>query len=90
VTVAFSFQDSMLTVTIKDTGIGISKETLATLFDHFTQEDNSSTRAFEGTGLGLSIVKALTELLNGSIEVISSKQEGSKLTLNIPVQTNII
>jgi len=90
VTVDLTYHDSILTVAVKDTGIGMNQETLASIFDKFTQEDNSSTRTFEGTGLGLNIVKSLTELLNGSIEATSTKHEGSMFTLKIPAKTNIL
>ncbi len=69
--------------TIKDQGIGISKEKLNDIFEPFTQADNSTTRQFGGTGLGLSICKGLVEKLGGSIKVQSEIGRGSQFTFDI-------
>jgi PAS domain S-box-containing protein len=56
-----------LHATIRDTGIGIPKDKLATIFDPFQQADGSTTRKYGGTGLGLSICKKISELMHGNI-----------------------
>ena len=76
-----------LTLKIKDTGVGISKKDLPTIFDRFTQVDSSNSRRFQGTGLGLSIVHELTELFGGQIRVESQLGKGTcfTLTFSLPV-----
>jgi len=69
-----------------DTGIGIKKETLATLFDSFTQADSSTTRKYGGTGIGLSITKSLCQLLGGEISVESEFGQGSCFTFTLPIK----
>ncbi|OUS26459.1 hypothetical protein A9Q99_18155 [Gammaproteobacteria bacterium 45_16_T64] len=69
--------DSILTCSVRDSGIGIPEDGIATLFDAFTQADSSTTREYGGTGLGLSIVKQLCELMGGSISVASTLNKGS-------------
>ena len=69
---------------VKDTGVGISKDVLAIIFDDFIQEDSSSSRGYEGSGLGLAIVKGFIKILGGSIKVDSKKRVGSTFTFTIP------
>ncbi|TRX51421.1 response regulator [Fulvivirga sp. M361] len=69
---------------VSDTGVGIPEEKVDHIFDSFTQADESVTRRYGGTGLGLSIVKQLVELQNGSIEVESKENEGTKFSFIIP------
>ena len=69
---------------VADTGIGIDESKISIIFDDFTQEEMSTTRKYGGTGLGLSIVKKLVELHNGTIDVVSRKNEGTKITCTIP------
>ena len=73
-----------LTISVKDTGIGISEENQKYLFDSFMRIEEKSNRNIEGTGLGLSITKRFTEMMNGDISVESKLYEGSTFTVTIP------
>lgn len=72
---------------VKDTGIGISKQGIKKLFKDFSQVDESTTRRFGGTGLGLSISKKLVELLDGQISVESKTGLGSEFKFTISCRT---
>ncbi|MDP2089341.1 MAG: PAS domain S-box protein [Flavobacteriaceae bacterium] len=73
-----------ITFEIKDTGIGIPKSKLDTIFDSFEQASNSTTRLYGGTGLGLSIVKKLVNSMQGEITVDSEVGVGSSFKIRIP------
>lgn len=77
--------ESLLIITISDTGIGIRKERLQHIFDPFTQAESNTTRCYGGTGLGLAIVKQLTGLMNGSATVESTIGKGTTFTLTMQV-----
>jgi PAS domain S-box-containing protein len=87
ITSDITFQDGKdlwLTVTVADTGIGMTKDQLSHLFEPFTQANGSSVRAYGGTGLGLAIVKQITDAMNGSIQVESKPGKGSVFTVSLP------
>jgi two-component system, sensor histidine kinase len=71
--------DNLITLlfSIKDTGIGISKEKQKLIFERFTQADSSTSRGFGGTGLGLAISKKILELQNSSLHLESEEGKGS-------------
>lgn len=64
-------------VEVSDTGIGIPADRLETIFDQFSQADESTTRKFGGTGLGLAITRQLAEMMGGTIRVESTEGEGA-------------
>jgi signal transduction histidine kinase/response regulator RpfG family c-di-GMP phosphodiesterase len=70
---------------IKDTGMGIRKEDMATLFDAFAQMDTSKNRGVVGTGLGLSISKTFIEMMGGNIIVDSEYEQGTTFMVMIPL-----
>jgi PAS domain S-box-containing protein len=74
---------TMLEVVIADSGMGISAEAQARLFQSFTQVDNSTTRRFGGTGLGLVIAKRLVEMMGGEISLSSEPGKGSKVRFTL-------
>jgi signal transduction histidine kinase len=70
---------------VSDTGIGIAQERFDSLFEMFSQGDNSLTRQFGGIGLGLNVVKGLVQLMNGKVHVESKLGHGSTFSVLIPV-----
>ncbi len=71
---------------VKDTGIGINKESGSLIFETFVQEELTTSRAYEGSGLGLSIAKGLVQLLGGDMRIESEKGRGSAVFFTIPYQ----
>lgn len=71
---------------VTDSGIGIPKDKLATIFESFSQADTSVTRKYGGTGLGLTIVKQLVELQRGTVSVRSTVDKGSVFEFILPYQ----
>lgn len=73
-----------ITVTIEDTGIGMSSDSLPYVFARFRQADSSATRNYGGTGLGLALVKELTERHDGTVTVSSELGQGTSVAVTLP------
>ena len=73
------------TFVITDTGIGMSKEFLAKIYEPYTRESRFGTKQVEGTGLGMAIVKSLVERMDGQITVESEQGKGSTFTVILPL-----
>lgn len=73
-------------VSVKDTGIGMSKEEQSNLFKEFMRVKNEKTREISGTGLGLSILKKIVDMNDGSISVKSEKNVGTEFVINFPLK----
>ena len=80
--------DCYFKCSVEDTGIGIEKEKLSSLFDVFTQADASTTREYGGTGLGLAISYQLCQLMGGELTVTSKPKVGSKFEFAIPINVS--
>ncbi|MBR4153510.1 MAG: response regulator [Selenomonadaceae bacterium] len=72
--------------TIKDTGVGMSKEYLPRIFEPFSQEDDTTTSRYGGSGLGMAITKNIIQMMNGSITVESEKGVGTEFVVNLPLK----
>jgi len=71
-------------ISVQDHGVGIAPEDHQRIFDRFVQLETGTTRSHLGHGLGLSITKALVDLLQGNIDLVSSLGEGTRFTVTIP------
>jgi two-component system, sensor histidine kinase and response regulator len=77
---------TFLAFSVTDTGIGIPKDMIGSLFSSFTQADSTTTRRFGGTGLGLALCQNLVDLMGGNIWVESEEGKGSTFNFALPFQ----
>ncbi|GAB6097112.1 hypothetical protein JCM14469_33660 [Desulfatiferula olefinivorans] len=77
--------DDRVRLAVEDTGIGMTAEQMAVIFDRFTQAESSTTRRFGGTGLGLSISRKLAERMGGTLCVTSQPGQGSRFEMTVPL-----
>lgn len=89
ITKELSSDNNLLAFSVKDTGIGIARESQEKIFSSFTQAESSTTRRFGGTGLGLAISQKLVELMGGELKLESELGKGScfYFSINLPVLT---
>ena len=83
----YEIQHGVMEFFVKDTGIGIGKESIDKIFERFVKEDLGPSNISEGSGLGLSIAKGMIDLLGGSIRVESEIDIGSSFYFTIPLST---
>jgi CheY-like chemotaxis protein len=74
---------------VSDTGIGMTPEQQAKLFEEFTQADSSTARQYGGTGLGLAITRKLARMMGGDVTLTSEAGKGSTFTVRLPADTDM-
>ena len=84
VTIQLQVEPSQVTLTVSDTGVGISPEAMPHIFQEFYRAANVKELGTEGTGLGLSLVKRLVDLYLGDVRVESELDKGTTFTVTLP------
>ena len=74
---------------MSDTGIGITPEQQAKIFEEFTQADSSTARQYGGTGLGLAITRKLARMMGGDVTLASEPGKGSMFTVRLPASSDL-
>ncbi len=89
VEVSLEEDEKSVTISVRDTGIGISKEDIGRIFDRYYRSSSTEKRGISGTGLGLSIVKDIVNMHKGNISVESEQDKGTKFTVTLPKDLRI-
>ena len=82
-------QGNWIEFAVSDTGIGMTPEQQAKLFEEFTQADSSTARQYGGTGLGLAITRKLARMMGGDVTLTSEAGKGSTFTVRLPASTDV-
>jgi len=77
-------EDDDVTISIEDTGIGMSPEEVERALQPFTQVENTYSRTQEGTGLGLTLAQRFTAIFGGEFRIVSQKGVGTVITIRLP------
>lgn len=85
ITVAAKIEDNQLLISVADSGIGMTEEQQAKVFQAFVQADSKTSVNYGGTGLGLAIVSNFCDMLGGKIELTSAPGEGSRFDVSLPI-----
>ena len=86
VTLDISMQEKTVRLAVSDTGIGMSKEAVASIGGRYVQAHRESVRGVRGTGLGLALVRSLCELHGGNMDVVSKPDEGTTIFVTLPLR----
>lgn len=90
INVKVDYESSILKITVSDTGIGMSPKTLDTLFERFTQADDSIKKHVKGTGLGMAITREFIEMMHGSVVVESVEGQGTTFLIELPLTASML
>jgi signal transduction histidine kinase len=86
VRVSLAVRNGRVCYTVQDTGIGVTAEARAVIFEEFRQADGSTTRRFGGSGLGLALARRFARLLGGDVDLASEEGQGATFTVELPLE----
>jgi signal transduction histidine kinase len=86
VRVSLAVRNGRVCYTVQDTGIGVTPEARAVIFEDFRQADGSTTRRFGGSGLGLALARRFARLLGGDVDLASEEGQGATFTVELPLE----